>query len=52
MASLERKIEAEQRIRELLENGDLPQPDEIEHGEECIRLSFYETKVVVIVELE
>jgi hypothetical protein len=52
MAHLARKIEAEQRMRDLLESDGLPQPDEIEYGEECIRLFFYERKLVVVVDLD
>jgi hypothetical protein len=52
MAPLARKVDAERRMRDLLESGGLPQPDAIEYGEECIRLFFYESKLVVIVELE
>jgi hypothetical protein len=52
MAPLARKVDAERRMRELLENGGLPQPDAIEYGHECIRLFFYESKLVVIVDLD
>lgn len=52
MAPLAQKVDAERRMRDLLESGGLPQPDAIEYGEECIRLFFYESKLVVIVDLE
>ena len=52
MAPLARKVEAEWRMRELLETGGLPQPDEIEYHDDCIRLFFRETQVVIIVELD
>jgi hypothetical protein len=52
MAPLARKIDAERRMRELLESGGLPQPDAIEYGYECIRLFFNESKLVVIVDLD
>ena len=39
-------------MRDLLESGGLPQPDAIEYGDECIRLFFNETKLVVIVDLD
>jgi hypothetical protein len=45
-------VDAERRMRDLLEMGGLPQPDAIEYGEECIRLFFYESKLVVIVDLD
>lgn len=37
---------------ELVELGGLPEPDEIEFGEECIRVFWHESKVVVIVDLD
>jgi hypothetical protein len=52
MAPRARKLEAEKRMRDLLESDGLPQPDAIEYGEECIRLFFNDSKLVVIVELD
>ena len=52
MAPLDRKIDAERRVRELLESSGLPQPDVVEYGYECVRLFFNEPKVVVIVDLD
>jgi len=52
MAPLAQKVNAERQMRELLESGGMPQPDVVEYGDECIRLFFYESKVVVIVDLD
>lgn len=52
MAPLEQKINAERKVRELLESSELPQPDAVEYGYECIRLFFNEPKVVLIVDLD
>jgi hypothetical protein len=52
MATLTQKIEAENRMRALLEKGDLPQPDRVEYGFTCIRLFFDTTKTVVVVDLD
>ena len=52
MATLAQKIEAEQRMRELLEDGGLPQPDHVEYGFTCIRLFFEETKTVVVIDID
>jgi hypothetical protein len=52
MAPLARKVDAERRMRELLEESGLPQPDMIEYGYECIRLFFHESKLVIIVDLD
>jgi hypothetical protein len=52
MASLAQKIEAEQRMRELLEENGLPQPDSVEYGFTCIRLFFNHTKHVIIIDID
>ena len=52
MATLAQKIEAETRIREILADGDLPDPDRIEYGHGCIRLFFEESKVVVVIDID
>jgi len=52
MAPLARKIEAEKRIRDLLEENGLPQPDRVEYGFTCIRCFFESSKHVVIIDLD
>ncbi|MGZ4214320.1 MAG: hypothetical protein ACXVHB_07250 [Solirubrobacteraceae bacterium] len=52
MASLAQKIEAENRMRELLEESGLPQPDHVEYGYTCIRLFFNQTKQVVVIDID
>jgi hypothetical protein len=52
MATLSQKIQAEIRMRELLEASGLPQPDHIEYGFTCIRLVFEEQKVVVVIDID
>lgn len=52
VATLAQKIEAETRMRELLESGGLPQPDYVEYGFTCIRFFFNETKVVVVIDID
>lgn len=52
MASLAQKIDAERKMRELLEDGDLPQPDCVEYGYTCIRLFWHDTKSVVVVDID
>jgi hypothetical protein len=52
MATLAQKIEAENRMRELLEDSGLPQPDHVEYGYTCIRLFFNQTKQVVIIDID
>ncbi len=52
MATLAQKIRAEKRMRDLLEQSGLPQPDYVEYGFTCIRLLFEETKTVVVIDLD
>ena len=52
MATLAQKIQAEIRMRELLETSGLPQPDHIEYGFTCIRLFFEESKLVVVIDID
>jgi hypothetical protein len=52
MASLKQHIDAELKIRELLDEGGLPQPDRVEYGYTCIRLFWDDTKSVVVVDID
>ena len=52
MATLAQKIEAENRMRTLLEESGLPQPDHVEYGFTCIRLFFNDTKQVVVIDID
>jgi hypothetical protein len=52
MATMAQKIEAEKRIRDLLEQGGLPQPDYVEYGFTCIRLFFMDTKTLVVIDID
>jgi hypothetical protein len=52
MSTIERKIAAEVKVRELLKDQDVPPPDEIEYGHACIRLLWNEPKVALVVDLE
>jgi hypothetical protein len=35
----------------LLEGAGLPEPDEIEHGHECVRFLWHDRKVAVVVDV-
>jgi hypothetical protein len=52
MATLAQKIEAEKRMRDLLEESGLPQPDYVEYGFTCIRLFFNDTKQIVVIDID
>jgi hypothetical protein len=52
MATLKQKIEAEARMRELLRENGMPQPDGVEYGHGCIRLFFNDPKVALVVDID
>jgi hypothetical protein len=52
MATLAQKIDTERRMRRLLEDGGLPQPDMVEYGFTCIRLFFEASKTVVVIDID
>lgn len=52
MATETQKQEAENRMRALLEDSGLPQPDRVEYGGTCIRLFFDAAKHVVVIDLD
>jgi len=52
MATLKQKIEAEARVRELLETEGLPEPDEVEYDSTCIRLLWHHSKLALIVDMD
>ena len=52
MATLAQKIDTERRMRQLLEDGGLPQPDMVEYGFTCIRLFFEASKTVVVIDID
>jgi hypothetical protein len=51
MAPFDRKQKAERRIRALLDDAGLPEPDEVEYGAQCIRLLWHDRKVAVVVDV-
>lgn len=52
MATLKQKIAAECRLRELLEQDGIAQPDEVEYGYTCIRLFWHRAKAMVVVDID
>ena len=52
MANLRQKIAVERDARAMLDDQGLPQPDEVQYGHTCIRLLWYETKVVVVIDID
>jgi hypothetical protein len=52
MATLAQKIDTERRMRQLIEDGGLPQPDRVEYGFTCIRLIFEASKLVVVIDID
>jgi hypothetical protein len=52
MATLAQKIEAEHKMRELIAQGGLPDPDHVEYGYTCIRLIWLEQKLAVVIDID
>jgi hypothetical protein len=51
MRSLERKLAAELKMKEVLELAEVPPPDRVEYGEACVRFIWQKLKVVVVIDL-
>jgi hypothetical protein len=51
LATLRQKRKAEQDARAMLDDHGLPQPDEVEYGEACIRLLWHEEKLVLVIDI-
>jgi hypothetical protein len=52
MATIDKKQRAERKMLRLLEDAGLPAPDEVQYGENCVRLLWHDRKVAVVVELD
>jgi hypothetical protein len=52
MATLQQKIQAEVKMRELCQEHGLPTPDAIEYGYTCIRVFWHETKTVLVIDID
>lgn len=52
MANLASKIQSELRLRRLLDDSGLPQPDRVEYGHGCVRFLYEESKVCVVVDID
>lgn len=52
MATYTQKRETEQRIRDLLDEARLPEPDEVEYGYTCVRLFWHHTKTCVVIDID
>jgi hypothetical protein len=52
MATLEQKIKAELKLREMVDSEGLPDPDHIEYGHTCIRAIWLESKVALVIDID
>lgn len=52
MANLIQKIECERRMRKLLEDEGMPQPNGVEYGYTCVRFFFDDAKACVVVDID
>jgi hypothetical protein len=52
MATLAQKVKCEQRMRKLLKEGGLPEPDGVEYGYTCVRFFFAESRTCLVVDID
>ena len=52
MATIEQKIQAEERIRRIITEQGLPEPDQIEYGHTCVRVLWLEHKLCVRIDID
>jgi hypothetical protein len=52
VATLEQKIAAEAKMRELIESEGLPEPSRVEYGYTCIRLFWEESKLCLVIDID
>jgi hypothetical protein len=52
MATLEQKVAAENKARELLESEGLPEPSRVEYGHTCIRLFWDESQLCLVIDID
>lgn len=51
MATMEQLRAAERDMRALIEGSDLPDPDDVEYGEDSVYFVWHEQKLVVAVDI-
>jgi hypothetical protein len=52
MSSLNKKVLAEHRVRELLRSQGIAQPDAVEYGYTCVRFFFHESNTCLVVDID
>jgi hypothetical protein len=52
MHSLAQMLDAEMKMREVLERAELPPPDRVEYGEACVRFIWWKPKAMVVIDLD
>ena len=52
MATHAQKTEAEAKMRDLIADNGLPEPDAVEYGFTCIRLLWHEPKLAVVIDID
>ena len=52
VATLEEKVRTEMRVREMVADNGIPEPDYVEYGYGCIRVFWVEPKVVLVVDID
>ena len=52
MATMEELVRAEQSLRSLLEENDLPQPDSVEYGYGTVWVRWHDRRLVVAIDVD
>lgn len=52
VAPIDQKQRVERRMWGLLREYGLPWPDEVQHGDRCVRFLWHDRKVAVVVDLD
>lgn len=52
MATLRQKVQAEVRMRELIDEQGLPEPDAVEYGHTCIRVFWHQSKTMLVIDID
>jgi hypothetical protein len=52
MPPLKQFIDTHRRMQDLIDSAGLPKPDRVEYGHQCVRLLWWEQKLMVVIDLE
>lgn len=52
MATIRQRNQVERKLRELIADNGLPEPDVIEHGFTCVRALWFDRKLAVVIDID